>query len=476
MTRYFTVILIFFVLNIFAQQANINVKFKGTNDTVAVLGYYYGNDKYIEDTTIINSKGEAVFSRSIKYNKGMYFIALPETKNIFFSFLIGENQKFGITTELDGESFTNTKFVDSEINISFEKFNNDLNEFGDKFQKFRKLYSTPSLAKEEKTKINDSLKLIVKNRKLFIENAYETEKNKTLKTIIGLIIEPDVPKFEISETVKNRDSLLQMKKYYYYKNHYWDFVDFKDETIIRTPFFIPKFEKYITDIVIQNPDTLAYESIKIIEKSRGNIQAFAYMVNYMLTYNEKTKLMGMDKIFVEIGKKYYVTGEAVWSDSAYTAKVVEKVFRTDPNLIGQKAPALNGVYTLNDKKINMYDVDAEYLVIIFWEPSCGHCKTELPKLYNIYNELLKKGIDVEVFAMLGNKDTTKWKSFIKEKDITQWINVWDKDWGTNFKIFYDVYSTPTIYVLDKKKKIIAKRITSEQVKDFIIGQNHKTKK
>ena len=476
MNRYFTVFLMFFTFSLFAQKANIKVKFNGTKDTIAVLGYYYGNEKYIEDTTTIDTNGEAYFTRNIKYNKGMYFIALPQTKNIFFSFLIGENQEFEITTELIDESFKNTKFLDSEINISFEKFNNDLNKYGDKFQEFRKLFASPSLAKEEKVRINDSLKLIVKNRKLFIENAYKNEKYKTLKTIIGLIREPVVPKIEITETVENKDSLLQMKKYYFYKNHYWDFVDFNDETIIRTPFFIPKFEKYISDIVIQNPDTLSYESIKIIEKARGNIQAFAYMVNYMLIYNEKTKLMGMDKIFVDIGKKYYVTGEAIWADSAYTAKVVEKVFRTEPNLIGQKAPAINGVYTTDDKTVNMYDIDAEYLIIIFWEPSCGHCKTELPRLYNIYNDLLKKGVDIEVFAMLGDKDTTKWKNFIKEKDIKDWVNVWDKHWSTNFKIFYDVYSTPTIYVLDREKKIIAKRITSEQVKGFIEGQNDENKK
>jgi thiol-disulfide isomerase/thioredoxin len=115
----------------------------------------------------------------------------------------------------------------------------------------------------------------------------------------------------------------------------------------------------------------------------------------------------------------------------------------------------------------MYDVDAKYLIIIFWEPSCGHCKTELPNLYNYYNELAKDGVDLEVFAMLGDKDTVKWKNFVQENKLTNWINVWDKNWGTNFKIFYNIYSTPTIYLLDENKKIIAKRINSEQVRDFI---------
>ncbi len=37
---------------------------------------------------------------------------------------------------------------------------------------------------------------------------------------------------------------------------------------------------------------------------------------------------------------------------------------------------------------------------------------------------------------------------------------------TDYRTQYDVFSTPTIYVLDKNKKIIARRMPVEQLDDF----------
>ena len=48
-----------------------------------------------------------------------------------------------------------------------------------------------------------------------------------------------------------------------------------------------------------------------------------------------------------------------------------------------------------------------------------------------------------------------------------WINVYDGIHINNIKEKYDIYSTPVIYVLDKNKRIKAKRIGTEQVKDII---------
>jgi hypothetical protein len=60
----------------------------------------------------------------------------------------------------------------------------------------------------------------------------------------------------------------------------------------------------------------------------------------------------------------------------------------------------------------------------------------------------------------------EWKKFIDEHHF-DWINVWDKYNFTNFRNLYDIYSTPTIYILDKNKKIIAKRIGVDQIEKFI---------
>ncbi|MEA3503921.1 MAG: DUF5106 domain-containing protein, partial [Bacteroidota bacterium] len=61
----------------------------------------------------------------------------------------------------------------------------------------------------------------------------------------------------------------------------------------------------------------------------------------------------------------------------------------------------------------------------------------------------------------------EWKnSIIKSK--TEWINVLGKwSFTTDYHDSYDIYSTPVIYLLDKNKQIIGKRILTDQLKRII---------
>ncbi|MCG8410920.1 MAG: hypothetical protein MI739_06530, partial [Bacteroidales bacterium] len=52
-------------------------------------------------------------------------------------------------------------------------------------------------------------------------------------------------------------------------------------------------------------------------------------------------------------------------------------------------------------------------------------------------------------------------------EFDDWINVWDNYNMTNFRFFYNINSTPSIYLLDENKKIIAKRISHETLKEIL---------
>ncbi|MBI4647445.1 MAG: DUF5106 domain-containing protein, partial [Bacteroidia bacterium] len=44
-----------------------------------------------------------------------------------------------------------------------------------------------------------------------------------------------------------------------------------------------------------------------------------------------------------------------------------------------------------------------------------------------------------------------------------WVNVWDPYYVTKFKVLYDVYHTPEIYILNEKNIIVARRVEAEQL-------------
>jgi hypothetical protein len=92
----------------------------------------------------------------------------------------------------------------------------------------------------------------------------------------------------------------------------------------------------------------------------------------------------------------------------------------------------------------------------------------VPELYKIYERTLK-GLGVKVLAvstLFGEEGKIKWVDFVNEHRIYDWINAWNP-YSYDFKLKYDVITTPQIYILDENKKIIAKRIGPEQVEEII---------
>jgi hypothetical protein len=73
-------------------------------------------------------------------------------------------------------------------------------------------------------------------------------------------------------------------------------------------------------------------------------------------------------------------------------------------------------------------------------------------------------------------DVDEWKKFLKEQKIEDWLNVADISFddegnplaNSDWRDKYDIYSTPVVYLLDKEKRILAKRINHDQLKEIIL--------
>jgi thiol-disulfide isomerase/thioredoxin len=131
--------------------------------------------------------------------------------------------------------------------------------------------------------------------------------------------------------------------------------------------------------------------------------------------------------------------------------------------------------TQDQKRIDLYDIKAKYTVVAFWDPTCGHCATEIPKMLQLYEtEWKQKG--VVVFAINNNtNEMVKWKEFIEKEKLSNWINVYPAPVVTgnytkedvDFQTLYNVRQTPVMYLLDQDKKIIAKKVGPESYTKII---------
>ena len=60
-----------------------------------------------------------------------------------------------------------------------------------------------------------------------------------------------------------------------------------------------------------------------------------------------------------------------------------------------------------------------------------------------------------------------WLDFVLEHNMQKWTNVWEPFGYSHYRDKYDISSSPVLYLLDKDKKIIAKRISYEQAFEII---------
>ena len=56
--------------------------------------------------------------------------------------------------------------------------------------------------------------------------------------------------------------------------------------------------------------------------------------------------------------------------------------------------------------------------------------------------------------------------FVNQHAMYDWMNAWNP-YDYDYKLKYNIESTPQIFILDKDKKIQAKRIGPEQVEEII---------
>ena len=62
----------------------------------------------------------------------------------------------------------------------------------------------------------------------------------------------------------------------------------------------------------------------------------------------------------------------------------------------------------------MHNLNADYLLLLFWDPDCGHCEKEIPKLKEFYDEYKEK-YNLEIFSVCSDTSLVKWKKAIKKR-------------------------------------------------------------
>ena len=445
-----------------ATGYEIRVKVKGFENQDLILGYHSRKNMFVKDTVRFDKNGIAVFVGNEPLPGGIYLFYFPNGK--YYDVLINTEQRF--TLESDTLDFLkNAKIKGSKETDLFFDLQRFMDIQGKKGEQLKAEYMDAGENQELKDKISARYSALDEEVKEYLKKI-ETENQGTfLTSFVRLIQEPVIPEFNVPEDTYNRDSVLYFRQMSYVKAHYFDNIDLTDTRLIRTPIFQQKVENYFTRSLIQIPDTVADAAITVIEKCRSSNEMFRYLLPTIFNMVNESKIMGMDAAMVAIAEKYYLVGAADWASEEFLADLRKRVTELKPNLVGQRAYDLK-MENPNGEFFRLYEVNASITILVFFEPNCSHCKKEIPILYK--DVFLKyRDFGVKFFAVYSQVDKEEWTQFIDEHALYDWINVYDPYQQTRFRQYYDVKTTPMIYILDKDKKIIGKRIDTEQLPGFL---------
>lgn len=435
---------------------SIKVKFSNLKDTICYLGNYYGDQTVISDTGKVDSKGLCTFEGDVKLPGGIYLIITPSKK--YFEFIF--DRDLNISFEADTTDFTGTlKVKGSPDNQLFYDYLRFISKKAKEAEPLRTEYKKHEKNSDSAKIITEKLNRLDKEVKKYKLDFIAAHPDCFLTIVFNASYEAEIPEAPLLENGKRDSNFV----YRYYKQHYLDKIDLSDERLVRTPVFHPKIQTYLTQLTVQQPDSVIIAADYLVSRTNGNKEMFKYVVWYITNFAETSNIMGFDAIFVHMVETYYMTNQAYWVSPAILEKITNRAKILKNLLIGAKTPNL----TVQDTSFvyqTLYNVKSPYTILYFWDPTCSHCQKETPKLKELYDKIHGKG--VEVFALCTDPNLDEWKKYLIEHKLN-WINVMDMQNSTGFHAIYDIYSTPVVYLLDENKKILAKRLSVEQLESFL---------
>ncbi|SDG43167.1 DUF5106 domain-containing protein [Psychroflexus sediminis] len=297
----------------YSQIKKINIEIENYTYTTIQFGYHYGNKTYLKPDALTDSDrikkqndGKFVINYDSTLEPGVYFIVFkPDNK--FVEILIPEKISPDLQIRVSALNPNQTLQVegDNDENALFYSYINFLNE------------KREIALKHQKDGDLESINKLNEEAEDFKKRVIETHKNKLVSKILNANTQIEIPDFEGTEED------IKFKSWKYYKNHFFDHVDLANPAMLRTSFLYNIVDTYIEKLTVQHPDSISNSIDFILSKMKPAPETYKYYVIDFLNKYAKSKIVGMDAVYVHIATQYYATGNAPWTEKEQLDKILE---------------------------------------------------------------------------------------------------------------------------------------------------------
>lgn len=242
--------------------------------------------------------------------------------------------------------------------------------------------------------------------------------------------------------------------------HFWDSIEAFDGPTDENPILAAQIDFYFDKMVAPLPDSITPEIDRLIERTSFNPDLRDFILWHLLEKYRHPEYMSQDQVFVYLYDQYFSQLEIKDLNKTNLALIRNKAEKFRRLALFKLAPD----FAISDS-IDLHSVESEYTVLFFYDHDCDVChkeKQELDSVVLVHPEVAVLAIDMNPespgessggFAIRPKGDWDL-KSPIQYRRITN---------PSELIGLYDIETTPLIYVLDKDKRIIAKKIRARQI-------------
>jgi len=453
-----------FTTNAYSQSVvQIGGQLEDVHSEPILLAYYYGSKQYISDTVQVDEKGKFLFSSNTPLEQGVYLFVFPNRGNLYVEIIVAKDQLFSCKGKI--ADFLNTAtFTGSTENTLFYTHLRKQNTFRQKENKW--------IAVKERQQSGgnaDSLKLaestIQQNSAAYQSYLKEFVKQNSASFLGKLMRFGERP--EVPQTITDK-----AEQYYYYKNHFFDNLDWSFKGVVRSPYYQKLLDEYIDNLTVQQPDSISVACDVMLQKTKGNDELFKYTLIELLNKYARSSTICFDGIYVHLIETYYLKGQAFWlnpaveKDKAELKKLEDAAARLKPVLCGSYAYNFN-LADENGVQHELRNIKGERTILVFWASDCHKCEDFMKELAKITDLCAKKG--VSIVSVDNGTDGKLWRQKMLKYPVKNMIALTSSNAEELAMLIeqYDLYSTPFALLLDQDKKILYKKLDVGQIKEIV---------
>lgn len=271
----------------------------------------------------------------------------------------------------------------------------------------------------------------------------------------------------------------------YVLEHYWD--EYTDTSKLYDV-SLDKLEKAFSNYIalLEMEPAIIEKAGKITCDRKEYDKKSSYissLFDKVYTFNQKHENSTMLSNIMALTEKYLYSPNSPFRDEELYLPFIRKMsvspalnpdmqpaYEFDASMCALNRPgtsAANFKFKENSGQVkNLYDVKAEYTLLMFVNPGCTACGEIVEQIENnkkIDNLIRNKRL--AVVAIYIDDEIDKWKACNDEFPVS-WCVGYDSSYVIRTDVLYNVRAIPSLYLLDSEKKVIMKDAPEQRIFTF----------